>query len=110
MPGELFETAGLTLHYLRKDEPFNDKIWLTNHGREAEYSPFQIGSPVQESQTNFYGKGTLLEDITRRVRNTGVVAIEGGYQSGKTSLLNAVSHRLKTNENVVASLICILGN
>lgn len=56
-------------------------------------NPFIAGNAIDESE-EFVGKPEILRDIEVLAASNGVVAIEGGHRSGKTSLLEVASARL----------------
>jgi hypothetical protein len=66
---------------------------LTDYGKTAP-PPFVMG-PVGTESGVFYGRRGILEAMITAATKTNIAVIEGGYRTGKTSLLFACSEELE---------------
>ncbi len=67
---------------------------LTTDGIEAPYANFIYGRAVYERRGEFFGKKMVVAQMLEGLKDFGIVVVEGGYRSGKTSLLRTVGDRL----------------
>lgn len=74
---------------------------LTRKGRSARFVDFIAGNAVTEGE-GFVGKECVLDEIEAKAFNTGIVVIQAGHRTGKTSLLLTASDRLQKDGVVVA--------
>lgn len=77
---------------------------LTPDGVKARFAPFITGRVVDERNGEFFGKKVVVDEMLERLRDTGMVVVEGAHRSGKSSLLRTVGDRL-TQDRVVQTSV-----
>jgi len=79
---------------------------LTPAGMEIPYDPYSEGRPTTEERRSFYGREAILAKIRERLERPGfaLAVIEGGYRSGKTSLLETTGARM-VKDGIVGTAI-----
>lgn len=76
---------------------------LTDEGRRHRLLPgFAVGKPANSEAGKFFGAETQLAQAMQYLEQYHVVAIEGGFRSGKTSLMAEVGKRMLAGGKVAA--------
>jgi|GEM_PF-4144014 len=69
----------------KTDDPRS--ILLTERGRSFDVPPYITGQPISPEHGVFIGKQAVVDELVSNVERYGVAVLEGGFRSGRTSLL-----------------------